>query len=103
MKTAMVFRADGKLQAIFKIDDEEKFKIVLKTLYDFPYFIEIVNELPTLSSMVKTENTSDDTIKISIKDRYNSSEELKVYEEVVTYDHLKTLCTVERFNKIFSK
>jgi Mg2+/Co2+ transporter CorC len=103
MKTAMVFRADGKLQAIFKIDDEEKFKIVLKTLYDFPYFIEIVDELPTLSSMVTTENTSDDTIKISIKDRYNSSEELKVHEEVVTYDYLKTLCTLERFNKIFSK
>jgi len=103
MKTAMVFRADGKLQAIFKIDDEEKFKIVLKTLYDFPYFIEIVNDIPTLSSIVTTEDLSDDTIKISIKDRYNSYSELKVYEEVVTYDGLKTLCTLDRFNKLFSK
>jgi hypothetical protein len=103
MKTAMVFRADGKLQAIFKIDDEEKFKIVLKTLYDFPYYIEVLNDLPTLSSIVRTESMSDDEIRISIKDRYNSSQELKVYENVVTYDNLKTLCTLDKFNNLFSK
>jgi hypothetical protein len=30
MKTAIVFRADGKLQAMFKIDNEEKFKNITK-------------------------------------------------------------------------
>lgn len=101
MKTVLVFRADGKLQAIFKMDDEEKFKIVMKTIYDFPYYVEVLDDIPSLSTILNVEHLDDNQIKLSANDAYKSSKTLKVYENVVTTDDLRAVCTLEKFNKIF--
>jgi hypothetical protein len=101
MKTAMVFRADGRLQAIFKIDDMEKFKILLKAVYDFPYYIELIDDMPTLSSIMNLEQNDDD-ITISMKDRYNTKVEISVKDNVVVNDGT-IVCTEEKFKQIFSK
>jgi hypothetical protein len=101
MKTAMVFRADGRLQAIFKIDDMEKFKILLKAVYDFPYYIELIDDVPTLSSIMNVEQNDDD-ITISMKDRYNTIVEISVKDNVVVNDGT-IVCTEEKFKQIFSK
>jgi hypothetical protein len=101
MKTAMVFRADGKLQSIFKIDDMEKFKILLKAVYDFPYYIELVDDVPTLSSIMNVEN-NDDEIIIEMKDRYNTKVEILLKDNVVVNDGT-IVCTEEKFKQTFSK
>ncbi len=97
----MVFRADGRLQAIFKIDDMEKFKILLKAVYDFPYYIELIDDVPTLSSIMNVEQNDDD-ITISMKDRYNTIVEISVKDNVVVNDGT-IVCTEEKFKQIFSK
>ena len=101
MKKAMVFRADGRLQSIFKIDDMEKFKVLLKAVYDFPYYIELVDDIPTLSSIMNVEY-GDDDITISMKDRYNSKTTVQSIDEIVVKDGV-IVCTEEKFNKLFSK
>jgi hypothetical protein len=101
METAMVFRADGRLQSIFKIDDMEKFKILLKAVYDFPYYIELVDDVPTLSSIMNVEN-NDDEIIIEMKDRYNTKVEILFKDNVVVNDGT-IVCTEEKFKQIFSK
>jgi hypothetical protein len=102
MKTAMVFRADGKLQAIFKIDNEEKFKVVLKSIYEFPYFVDIIDEIPTLSSILTTESISDDKIQMTINDKYNATTKLNIDERVVVTSHQGIVCTLDKFNSIFN-
>jgi len=102
MKTAMVFRADGKLQAIFKIDNEEKFKVVLKSLYRFPYFVDIIDEIPTLSSILTIKDIPNDGIEITIDDKYNTSTKLSVDERVVVTNDQGIVCTLDKFNSIFN-
>jgi len=100
MKTAIVFRADGKLQAMFKIDDMEKFKILLKAVYDFPYYIELIDDIPTLSSMMNVSQNDGD-ITIEMKDRYNSKTTIYSMEEVIVKDGI-IICTEKKFNSIFN-
>jgi hypothetical protein len=100
MKTAIVFRADGKLQAMFKIDNEEKFKVLLKSVYDFPYYIELIDDIPTLSSMMSVSQKDGD-ITIEMKDRYNSKTTIYSIEEVIVKDGI-IICTEKKFNSIFN-
>jgi hypothetical protein len=100
MKTAIVFRADGKLQAMFKIDNEEKFKVLLKSVYDFPYYIELIDDIPTLSSMMSVSQNDGD-ITIEMKDRYNSKTTIYSMEEVIVKDGI-IICTEKKFNSIFN-
>jgi hypothetical protein len=100
MKTAIVFRADGKLQAMFKIDNEEKFKVLLKSVYDFPYYIELIDDIPTLSSMMSVSQNDGD-ITIEMKDRYNSKTTIYSIEEVIVKDGI-IICTEKKFNSIFN-
>jgi len=100
MKTAIVFRADGKLQAMFKIDNEEKFKVLLKTVYNFPYYIELIDDIPTLSSMMSVSQKDGD-ITIEMKDRYNSKTTIYSIEEVIVKDGI-IICTEKKFNSIFN-
>jgi hypothetical protein len=100
MKTAIVFRADGKLQAMFKIDNEEKFKVLLKSVYDFPYYIELIDDIPTLSSMMSVSQKDSD-ITIEMKDRYNSKTTIYSIEEVIVKDGI-IICTEKKFNSIFN-
>ena len=100
MKTALVFRADGKLQAMFKIDNEEKFKVLLMSVYDFPYYIELIDDIPTLSSMMSVSQNDGD-ITIEMKDRYNSKTTIYSIEEVIVKDGI-IICTEKKFNSIFN-
>jgi hypothetical protein len=100
MKTAIVFRADGKLQAMFKIDNEEKFKVLLKSVYDFPYYIELIDDIPTLSSMMSVSQKDGD-ITIEMKDRYNSKTTIYSIEEVIVKNGI-IICTEKKFNSIFN-
>jgi hypothetical protein len=79
----------------------EKFKILLKAVYDFPYYIELIDDMPTLSSIMNLEQNDDD-ITISMKDRYNTKVEISVKDNVVVNDGT-IVCTEEKFKQIFSK
>jgi hypothetical protein len=101
MKTAMVFRADGKLQAIFKIDDEEKFKLACKAAYNFPFYVEILDDIPTLSSMMSI-TMKENEVELHMKDAYTNTNTLQLKDEVVTCDDY-IVCTEAKLKSMFEK
>ena len=101
MKTAIIYRPDGKLQAIFKIDDEEKFKLACKAAYNFPFYVEILDDIPTLSSMMSI-TIKENKVEVHMDDAYTNKNVLELKDEVVTCDGY-IVCTEAKIKSMFEK
>ena len=93
----MVFNPSGQIHSMFTFNNDEELDILNKSLYDFPFFISVVDKVDDISDVIITKR---DLEEIIISDGKHDVK-LVLDSEIITKEDNTIVCTESKFNKHF--